>query len=66
MAKQNDFIKVGSGDLIRLSLIGACCLYPNAGVMLLNHESKKLFWINEPDNEIATKIRDEIVEKLTA
>lgn len=66
MSKPNDFIKVGDGDLIRLSMIGACCLYPNAGVMLLNHESKKLFWINEPDHEKATKIRDDIVAKLMA
>ncbi len=65
MAK-HDFIKTESGDLISISMIGGCFLYPNTGVMLLNHESKKLFWISEPDNDKATKIRDEIVAKLTA
>lgn len=66
MAKPNDFFTTPNNDFIRLSLISACCLYPNAGVMLLNNEGKKLFWINEPDNDKATKIRDEIVAKLTA
>lgn len=66
MAKPNDFITTPSNDLIRSSLISACCLYPNAGVMLLNNEGKKLFWINEPNNEKATIIRDEIIAKLTA
>ncbi len=64
MSKSNDYILVGDGNLIRKSMIGSCCLYPNAGVMLLTPESKKLYWVNEPDNAKATQIRDDIVAKL--
>ena len=62
----NKYHNFATGDVVLLALIGSCAHYPDHGVMLLNTKGEKLVWLQEPDNDAAKHMRDEVVAKLLA
>lgn len=63
-SKSGLFVKSPAGDLLHLKMVGGVIHIPTKGVMIHGIDSKVYFWLNEPDNDKASAIRDEVSQAL--